>query len=702
MDSSPPHTPSPTPPGEPARPARVLLVDDDPASRRAVADLLTSRFSGVVPEEITDHVAFFRALQTIDFDLVVTDHRLHWSSGLEVLSAVKSLRPTIPVILHAAVDDPAEVDEALQAGLHAFIPKGPGQEGTLGAAVRSALQIVEFEDQVVSEQERYRVVLENANAQYRAIFEAVSAATVIVDEDLTVTMVNPAFEQLSGYARDEAEERKAFTEFIASSDLERVREIQRRRRAADVTLPHSYEVSFVHRSGRLLQVRVNEALLPGTRRIVASLLDLTPHREAEAELLHSAFHDALTGLANRFQLLDRVEDLLATADPGDELAVVVLDLDRFELVNRAWGTRVGDALLRAVADRLRTTVLEADLLARVDGDAFAVLLHPLVHRGEARSVATVIHESLRQPFALGEVSLVTPASIGVAWRDDAGSADELLRRADAARVRAKALGGDRWAPFEPSLLGPAGPELARSQGLRRSLETSELAVGFQPLVDPTTARVVAVHAVLPFPDRPETDWERAAAKAGLLTLAGQHLLRRTCEHLRRLREVRPDLVAVVRIPRSHLELDELPREVDRLVGGVGLPGRAVAVAIPAQWFSAHDPTLATLVGSLTAGGVAYTVDDYRGLLRGLPDARPFAVCLDPDLLAGIGEDPTRWALAEAVVGRATTHGVPVVARGVEDVSHVERLRAVGCSWFEAPLLAGPLDLEATLELLQRG
>lgn|GEM_PF-3822213 len=679
----------------------MLLVDDDPPSRHSVAELLTSRFPAVVVEEIVDHVTFFRALQATDFDLVVTDHSLHWSDGLEVLSAVKSLRPTIPVVLYAAVDDPAAVDRALQAGLHAFIPKGPGQEGALGAAVRSALQIVDFEDRVESEQERHRELLENANAQYRAIFEAVSAATVIVDEDHTVTMVNPAFEELSGYPRDEVEERKTFTEFIASSDLERMREIQRRRRLADPTLPRSYEVSFTHRSGRLLQVRVNEAVLPGTRRIVASLLDLTPHREAEAELLHSAFHDALTGLANRFHLMDRVEDLLATTDPGDELALILLDLDRFRLVNQAYGTKVGDALLHGVAARLHTTILEADVLARVDGDAFAVLLHPLVHRGEARSVATVIRDSLRGPFTLGEVSLLSPASIGVAWRDDARSADELLRRADAAVARARALGGDCWAPFDPSLLTPAGPALERSQRLRRGLQAGELEVAFKPLVDPVNDRVVAVTVVLPFAERPESDWGHAAAETGVVTLAGQHLLRRACEHLRRLREVRPDLVAVVRLPRPHLERDDVPREVDRLVGGVGLPGRAVAVAIPAGWFGDHDPGLPEVVDSLVAGGLGFVVDDFRGMTRHLPAARPFAVCVDPGLLAGIGDDPTRWRLAEAVVAMASTLEAPVVARGAADAAHLERLRAAGCTWFETTGPAGPLDLDATVELLER-
>ena len=189
----------------------MLLIDDDSTTRSVVADLLKARFPAVVVEEITDHVTFFRALQATDFDLVITDHRLHWSSGLEVLSAVKSLRPTIPVILHAAVDDPAEVDDALQAGLHAFIPKTQGQEGALGAALRSALQIVEFEDQMVSEQEHHRDVLDQLSI---GVFRATVAGRLLA--------ANAPLLELLGFASLE-DAQNAGVDVLGASSADRAR-----------------------------------------------------------------------------------------------------------------------------------------------------------------------------------------------------------------------------------------------------------------------------------------------------------------------------------------------------------------------------------------------------------------------------------------------------------------------------------------------
>jgi len=553
-------------------PSRVLLLEDDPVYRETVQAVVPSILPGAEVLVISDHVGFFRALQSGRFDLVITDEEIHWSTGREVLSAVKSLHPAIPVIMLARPDREAAARAALDTGFHAYILTSADLSASLAPTIRSALHVAEYEERVIEHEEklisqearlnelldslnvavfrstvdgrlleanaallrmlgvetleeaqqidlhtiyaesgtrgkllealeeggqvkdfevqlkrrdgetvwisltekcvvtddgeavleglaqdvtlqrRASEALEQANDQYRAIFETASAATLVINDDTTINMVNSAFEELTGYKREEVENSKHWTELVAHEDRDRVLKLHRQRRSEPEGIPRSAEFKLIDRNGQVLEVRALESMIPGTPRSVTSILNLTARRRAEEQLLHDAFHDPVTGLPNWHFFLDRLDDLLSALGEDEELAVLEIELDRFREVNHRLGFSVGSKLLRLVGQRLQAELAGVDSIACLGGDSFAMALCPARGITDAYPLASKVRQSLAMPFAFDGRTVACTASIGIALGGRGADPELLLRQAEVAMYAAKEAGRDREAVFEPDML----------------------------------------------------------------------------------------------------------------------------------------------------------------------------------------------------------------------------------------------------------
>ena len=458
----------------------------------------------------------------------------------------------------------------------------------------------------------------------------------------------------------------------------------------------------------LLETLANQAAVAlENGQLEQSLAELSRLKE---QLRHQAYHDPLTGLANRAMFAEQVEALLAARQPGLDAVVLFLDLDDFKLVNDTLGHGAGDRLLRVVAERINGCVRSEDLAARLGGDEFAVLLLDTPNLDRSMSVAQRIIEALQVPFQIGGHEISVGASIGIAAtsRSD-DSADVLLRNADVAMYTAKAAGKRRAAVFEPTMHAALVARHSLSAELSRSLGRGELAVFFQPIVRLADRKLAGVEALVRWrhPTRGlilPGEFISLAEETGLILALGKWVLAESCMRFGAWQaqpDVADDFFVSVNISPLQLQQPEFIDEIESTLAATGLdPRRLVLELTETAMFQDTEATISKL-GALRAAGVRIAMDDFGtgysslGYLRRFPVdilkiARDFVV--EPDL------EQSEWVFAHAIVALGQTLGLQIIAEGIEEASQVERLLQMGCEYGQGFHLGPPFDSSTPIAL----
>jgi diguanylate cyclase (GGDEF)-like protein len=452
---------------------------------------------------------------------------------------------------------------------------------------------------------------------------------------------------------------------------------------------------------RLLETLANQAAVAlENGQLEQSLAELSRLKE---QLRHQAYHDPLTGLANRAMFAEQVDAQLAARRPGLDTVVLFLDLDDFKIVNDTLGHGAGDRLLRVVAERINGCVRADDLAARLGGDEFAVLLLDTPNLDRSLSVAQRIIEALQAPFQVGGNEIAVGASIGIAATSRADdTADVLLRNADVAMYTAKAAGKRRAAVFEPTMHAALVARHSLSAELSRSLGRGELAVFFQPIVRLADGQMAGVEALVRWrhPTRGlilPGEFIALAEETGLILALGRWVLAEAAMRFGAWQAqpgVADDFFVSVNISPLQLQQPEFIDEIEAILGATGLdPRRLVLELTETAMFQDTEATIVKL-GALRARGVRIALDDFGtgysslGYLRRFPVdilkiARDFVV--QPDL------EQSEWAFAHAIVALGQTLGLHIIAEGIEEAAQVERLLQLGCEFGQGFHLGLPID-----------
>ncbi len=469
-----------------------------------------------------------------------------------------------------------------------------------------------------------------------------------------------------------------------------------------------------HRDGRWLWLDVRVRAQRDGRGQLTSLLgvalDVTRLKEIEADLLHRATHDPLTGLPNRSAFSEHTERVLTRwrHAPERHVAVLFCDLDRFKVVNDGLGHGVGDELLVAVTDRLRSCLRPADFLARQGGDEFTVLLDHLDTPAEAVDIAERLRAELDRPIELGGRELRCPVSVGIAFATPVTStATDLLRHADAALARAKELGRNRIELFDDALRGELVDRLEREVALRAGLETGEITVHYQPEVDLATGLVVGLEAL--------ARWERPgvgtilpsafvplAEETGLIVSMGERVLRRALGDLAALDAAGHRLELKVNL--SPLELQDAGA-ADRLLAAVrssGLaPGRLCLEVTESVFVGDTGPVVDTL-SRIRAAGVRIALDDFGTGYSSLSQLRrlPIDVLkIDRSFVEGVAAGRAEATIVRTILDLGRALDLEVTAEGVETPEQVRSLVAMGCRRGQGWHFGGAVPVERLTALL---
>jgi diguanylate cyclase (GGDEF)-like protein len=434
----------------------------------------------------------------------------------------------------------------------------------------------------------------------------------------------------------------------------------------------------------------------------------------EDRLKHQAFHDPLTGLANRVLFTDRLRHALSRRPRtgAARLAVLFVDLDDFKMVNDSLGHGAGDDLLRAVADRMRSALRGFDTAARLGGDEFAVLLEDINGPDEAVAVAERIVLSLRDMFSIRGHEVAMHASIGVATAGAAPiAAEELLRQADVAMYRAKERGKATLELYEASMQRAVETRLELKVELERAIARDELVIHYQPILELRSGRMSSVEALVRWnhPTRgmvPPDVFIPLAEETGLIMAIGQYMLLNSCRQARAWQLQFPDRQIGMGVNLSPRQLNDprFPQDVADVLAATGLDASLLTLEITESFMVEQTDVMVSRLNALKALGVTLSVDDFGtgysslSCLQYLPVdvlkiAKPF--------VDGIAEDPRQRAFVKAIVALGRTLGLKLVAEGVERPEQRDQLRDLRCQYAQGYYFSRPVVAEEITAMLQR-
>ena len=566
---------------------------------------------------------------------------------------------------------------------------------------------------------------QESEARFRSLVQNASDVTMVLGADTVVSYVTPPVQRVLGW--DPAEllgveladlvhpEEVAYARAFYAEMDGRHSPGGARGREGESTATVEWRVR--HRDGSWRQFEVvNASLLDddAVRGIVATLRDVTERRELERELEHQAFHDRLTGLANRALFRDRLEHALARRNRNQHpVAVLLLDLDDFKVVNDSLGHAAGDRLLVLVAERLRSRLRASDTTARLGGDEFAVLLDDPAAADEAMQVAERLIEALASPYQLDGRELFVRASIGVALAAQTGQpADELLRDADMAMYAAKAQSRGGYQIFEPALHEAAVGRLALEADLQRGIEEGQFALRYQPILELASGRLVALEALLRW-RHPERGWVApldfipAAEASGQIVPIGRFVLRQACRQAVAWQARFParPLRMSVNVSARQLQEPEVVDDIKRVVDECGLDPRLLVLEITESVLVRDVEAMAAKLRALTACGLRVAVDDFGTGYSSLSYLHRFPVHLlkiDKSFTERVDGNFEDAALARAIMRLGQALNLETVAEGVETASQLAALRELGCTFGQGYHFAKPLEAGDVEELLEAG
>jgi diguanylate cyclase (GGDEF)-like protein/PAS domain S-box-containing protein len=439
--------------------------------------------------------------------------------------------------------------------------------------------------------------------------------------------------------------------------------------------------------------------------------DISDRKGGEEQIQHDSRFDGLTGLPNRFHFMDLLEQTMGRSGQPP-FAVLALDMDRFKFVNDSLGHVLGDQLLISLANRLKACLRPNDVLARLSGDEFAVLLHEVKDAEAAIRVAERIHEKLERHFDLGGHELFATISIGIALSEEGYSSPEVMMRdADTAMHRAKSLGRARHEVFHHSMHTRAVSLLRMEGDLRRAVDRGELAIAYQPVVSLDTGRIAGFEALLRWrhPEKgtilPE-DFIPLAEETGLIVPIAKWVLTEACRQAGAWQTrfpMNPPVSVSVNLSSQNLSQPDLVEQVGRALAASGMRGGSLGLEITETTLVENAEQAAGVLAKLRALNIRMHIDDFGtgysslSYLHRLPID---SLKIDRSFVSGLcakGEDSE---IVKTIMTLALNLGLTVVAEGVETREQAEYLRSLQCPLGQGFFFHAAVEPEAVELLLE--
>lgn len=676
------------------RVVHVLLVDDNPADRALILHALDQEFPLLHVQQFSDQAAFDDALVGGGFDLVITDYHMGWTTGLEILRAVKRLHPHCPVIMFTGTGSEEIAVQAMKANLNDYIVKSVTHIARLGAAAREGVMQV-----------RQSQALMEAELRYRDLFNGVPIGLYQTTPNGQIIDANPTLLHILGYpdrellctlnVRDLCVHPEGFEllQHVLTSHGGKTRGFiaQLRRYDGSIIWTESCTRIVYDAHGKVLYHE-------------GALQDVSERRGAEARMHYLAHHDDLTGLPNRVMFKYRLEQAIAESGRrGTLLALLLLDMDRFKAINDTLGHAVGDNLLKILGGRLSGCVRDCDTVSRLAGDEFALILPDLTHAEDAARVAKKILNIFVPPFNVDGHELFMSASIGIAtYPMDGDNLDVLLRNVDIAMYHAKEHGRNTFQFYATEMNTKAFERLSLENALRHALERNELFLHYQPQVDLRTGKITAVEALLRW-RHPELgvisplQFIPIAEETGMIIAIGEWVLHAACAQNKAWQAAGlPPFRIAVNLSARQLRQTSFIHVIERTLQETGLEPGYLELELTESMLMHNTENAIAMLAALDGMGIDLSVDDfgtgYSSLtyLKRLPIN---ALKIDKSFVSDIPGDLDDAAIASTIIVMAHNLGIRVIAEGVETQEQRNFLGERACDAMQGYLFSRPVEPE---------
>jgi diguanylate cyclase (GGDEF)-like protein/PAS domain S-box-containing protein len=593
-----------------------------------------------------------------------------------------------------------------------------GRDGQRIDILKSATTVIRDDEEYlletfldVREMERTRRLLQESEERYRAIFMNTGNPGVLINEDTTIAIANREFLHLVKATEEDLVSNPSWTRFFAEDDARRMLKYHEQRRQSENKVPRSYEARLVDSEGGRHIVRVTVALIPGTRQSIAFCVDITDIRRAEAKLHELAYTDALTGLPNRLCALDRLARTLDSLGPGSgDLAVLLLDLDDFKIVNDSWGHAAGDVVLMEVGQRLASTLSTSEMVGRLGGDEFIIVSAVGAGEEDWADLAGRLIGALSRPFHVEDSEIHLGVSVGIAvFPRDGATAGQLVRCADLAMYQAKSLGKSVFRFHSPELTRHAQERMEIERELRLALDAGEIEAFFQPVIDLDSGRIVGAEALARWRKSdgrlvPPAAFIPVAEQTNLITDIDLLVLSQACREARSWSEDGlGELRISCNISARHFQRGNLVHDVRRVLEETSLPARRLTLEVTETVYMENIDQARSILDSLRALGISSALDDFGTGYSSLSYVRSLhfdVLKIDRSFVKSLPEESS-LALVRAMLGIADSLGVIPLAEGVENTGQFELLRSLGCRMGQGYLFSPPVPAAEFRELVRR-
>lgn len=554
----------------------------------------------------------------------------------------------------------------------------------------------------------------DAEQRLTALVRHASELIMVVEADSTIRFVSASVDRVLG--RQATTVRGGLATALVHPDDMTLFELMLSRVAQSPTGEETLTARLAHGAGGwrwMEMICTNRASAQGIQGVVVNLRDITERRELEGKLEWQAFHDSMTGLANRILFADRVAHALSRRERVPmNLGVLFIDLDHFKSINDTMGHPAGDAVLREVARRILHDVRSADTVARLGGDEFAVLLEDVTEKESGEAADRLLHH-LNQPFVIDGREVFIGASIGVAVAEPGMSIEELVGHADVAMYVAKSEGRKRVVRFEQRMRERNTERLLIEADLRKALDSGELSVHYQPQVDLDTGEVLGAEALLRWahPIRgmiPPSRFIPIAEQAGLVVELSRFVLQTACRDAAgwRLPNQEPaSLHVAVNLSGRHLQDPGVVEDVRFAIEDAQLEPGLLTIEITESVMMNDTESAIAVLRQLKALNTTIAIDDFGTGYSSLSYLQQFPIDvlkIDKSFIDKIGTTDSGDALARAILSLGDALGLATVAEGIETSRQLEHLQTMGCLLGQGFLLCRPMPAKTFADVLAAG